>query len=119
LLDAQRLEIFDHVDCVHATDEDDRVPGLEPDHPELPTVVGVQLDVDDAALDDEQLLEIVDSAFLGLVVVGGLPVSGLVREQAVVFSTCRSARMISAYVTPSCSTTSTPIGDEDTRPRRR
>ena len=49
---------------------------------EEPAVVGVELDVDDAALDDEHLLEIVDPALEGLVVVRRLPVARLVREEA-------------------------------------
>ena len=62
-------------------DQHDRVAGLQPDYAEAAAVVSVQLDVDDASLHDEHLLQVLDSTLEGLVVVRRLLVTRLVCEQ--------------------------------------
>ena len=111
------------MDRVDAVDQHDRVAGLESHDAEEAAVVRVELDVDDAALDDEHLLQIVDPALERLVVVRRLPVARLVREQAELERRLRRREELrlldlrvgpddlGVLVTPSCSTTSTLIGD--------
>jgi len=82
LLDAQRLEVLNHLDRVDAVDQDNRVACSRAYLPEELAVVGEELDVHDAALHDEHLLKVVDLATPGAVEVGMLLIAGLVSEQA-------------------------------------
>jgi hypothetical protein len=76
------LHVFEDADRVDAVDEDDGVAGAHGDFAELLAFVVIKIDRDDAALDDEHLLQVGDLAREWLVIVRRLDEAGFVGKQA-------------------------------------